>query len=193
MSLADIKNKIATDAKQESELIIQKAQEQIDEIRTKSDAEILSLEESYHGRFKKEEPEILNRREIVAKLDVKKLELDAKQELIAMAFNEAVKALSNLPKDKYLGFIKVLLEESVETGKEIVFLSEKEKNFTKAWLDAYNEEHKTSLTISKEKVSISGGFILQNEDIDTNCSFDMLVSWNREDLEADVVKRLFSA
>lgn len=193
MSLADIKNKIATDAKQESEFIIQKAQEQIDEIRTKSDAEILLLEESYHGRFKKEEPEILNRREIVAKLDVKKLELDAKQQLITMAFNEAVKALSNLSKDKYLGFIKVLLEESVETGKEIVFLSEKEKNFTKAWLDVYNEEHKTSLTISKEKVSISGGFILQNEDIDTNCSFDMLVSWNREDLEADVVKRLFSA
>ncbi len=193
MSLADIKNKIATDAKQESEFIIQKAQEQIDEIRIKSDAEILLLEESYHGRFKKEEPEILNRREIVAKLDVKKLELDAKQQLITMAFNEAVKALSNLSKDKYLGFIKVLLEESVETGKEIVFLSEKEKNFTKAWLDVYNEEHKTSLTISKEKVSISGGFILQNEDIDTNCSFDMLVSWNREDLEADVVKRLFSA
>lgn len=192
MSLADIKSKIEADAKRESELIIQKAQEQVDEIRAKSETEISALEQSYQDRFKKEEPEILNRREIVARLDVKKIDLDAKQELVSMAFGEAVKVLSALPKDKCLAFSKVLLEKAVETGKEVVFLPEKEKNFTKAWLDAYNEEHKTSLTIAKEKLPISGGFVLQNEDIDTNCSFDMLVSWIREDFEAGVVKRLFS-
>lgn len=193
MSLADIKSKIEADARKESDLILQKAREQVEGILAKSTAQIESLDASYTERFKKEEPEILNRREIVARLDVNKIDLDAKQELIAMAFDEAVKVLSSMPKEKYLEFIKVLLEKAVETGKEVVYLPEKDKNVTKAWLDVYNQEHKTSLTIAKERVAISGGFVLQNEDIDTNCSYDMLVSWVREDLEADVVKRLFSA
>lgn len=193
MSLADIKSKIEADARKESDLILQKAREQVEGILAKSTAQIESLDASYTERFKKEEPEILNRREIVARLDVNKIDLDAKQELIAMAFDEAVKVLSSMPKEKYLEFIKVLLEKAVETGKEIVYLPEKDKNVTKAWLDVYNQEHKTSLTIAKARVAISGGFVLQNEDIDTNCSYDMLVSWIREDLEADVVKRLFSA
>lgn len=193
MSLADIKSKIEADARKESDLILQKAREQVEGILAKSMAQIDSLDASYAERFKKEEPEILNRREIVARLDVNKIDLDAKQELIAMAFDEAVKVLSSMPKEKYLEFVKVLLEKAVETGKEVIYLPEKDKNVTKAWLDAYNQEHKTSLTIAKERVAISGGFVLQNDDIDTNCSYDMLVSWIREDLEADVVKRLFSA
>lgn len=193
MSLADIKSKIEADARKESDLILQIAREQVEGILAKSTTQIESLDASYTERFKKEEPEILNRREIVARLDVNKIDLDAKQELIAMAFDEAVKVLSSMPKEKYLEFIKVLLEKAVETGKEVVYLPEKDKNVTKAWLDVYNQEHKTSLTIAKERVAISGGFVLQNEDIDTNCSYDMLVSWIREDLEADVVKRLFSA
>jgi V/A-type H+-transporting ATPase subunit E len=193
MSLADIKSKIEADARTESDLILQKAREQVEGILAKSAEQIEALDASYAERFKKEEPEILNRREIVARLDVNKIDLDAKRELIAMAFDEAVKVLSSMPKEKYLEFVKVLLEKAVETGKEVIYLPEKDKNITKAWLDVYNQEHKTSLTIAKERVAISGGFILRNEDIDTNCSYDMLVSWIREDLEADVVKRLFSA
>jgi V/A-type H+-transporting ATPase subunit E len=193
MSLADIKSKIEADARTESDIILQKAREQVEGILAKSAEQIEALDASYAERFKKEEPEILNRREIVARLDVNKIDLDAKRELIAMAFDEAVKVLSSMPKEKYLEFVKVLLEKAVETGKEVIYLPEKDKNITKAWLDVYNQEHKTSLTIAKERVAISGGFILRNEDIDTNCSYDMLVSWIREDLEADVVKRLFSA
>ncbi|MBN1333116.1 MAG: V-type ATP synthase subunit E [Synergistales bacterium] len=193
MSLADIKSKIETDAKKEAEQIIEKATGSAEEILMEADKEIQAIKENYSERFKKEEPEIANRREIVARLDVKKIELGTKQELIAESFNEAVNILASLPKQKYLDFISALLGKSMETGKEEVLVGEKEKNLNKTWLDSYNEAQKVSLTLSKEKLPISGGFILRNGDIDTNCSFDMLVSWAREDLEADVVKRLFSA
>ncbi|HSH26559.1 MAG TPA: V-type ATP synthase subunit E family protein [Wenzhouxiangella sp.] len=154
---------------------------------------VKEIQESYKERFKKEKPEILNRREIVAGLDVDKIKLGAKQSLIQDAFDEALKKMSSLPKDKYLKFVESLLDKAVETGKEEMLIGKSEKNITKSWLDSYNQKHDYNLTFSDKKLPVSGGFVLKNDDIETNCSFEMLLSWHREELEADVVKRLFSA
>ncbi len=193
MSLADIKNKIQADAQTEADEIIDKAKAQADKIENATDAQIKEIQDNYTTRFKKEKPEILNRREIVAKLDVDKLKLGAKQSLIKDAFDEALQGLSSLSKDKYLGFVEALLDKAVETGKEEVLVGKSEKKITKTWLDSYNQKHDYNLVLSSEKLPVSGGFVLKNGNIETNCSFDMLVSWVREDIEAGVVKRLFSA
>lgn len=193
MSLADIKNKIQADAQTEADEIIDKAKAQADKIEKATDAQIKEIQDNYATRFNKEKPEILNRREIVAKLDVDKLKLGAKQSLIKDAFDEALQGLSSLSKDKYLGFVEALLDKAVETGKEEILVGKSEKKITKTWLDSYNQKHNYNLVLSSEKLPISGGFVLKNGNIETNCSFDMLVSWVREDIEAGVVKRLFSA
>lgn len=193
MSLADIKNKIQADANAEAERIIENAKAQADEINKETDSRIQEIKDFYKERFNKEKPEILNRREIVAKLDVEKIELGVKQSLIQNAFDEALKSLTSLSKDKYLGFVEALLDQAVETGQEEILLGESEKKITKEWINTYNDKKGKKLVLSKDKLPISGGFVLRNENISTNCSFEMLLNWIREDLEADVVKRLFSA
>jgi len=193
MSLADIKNKIQADANAEAEQIIENAKAQADEINKETDSRIQEIKDFYKERFNKEKPEILNRREIVAKLDVEKIELGVKQSLIQNAFDEALKSLTSLSKDKYLGFVEALLDQAVETGQEEILLGESEKKITKEWVNSYNDKKGKKLVLSKDKLPISGGFVLRNENISTNCSFEMLLNWIREDLEADVVKRLFSA
>lgn len=193
MSLADIKNKIQADANAEAEQIIENAKAQADEINKETDSRIQEIKDFYKERFNKEKPEILNRREIVAKLDVEKIELGVKQSLIQNAFDEALKSLTSLSKDKYLGFVEALLDQAVETGQEEILLGESEKKITKEWVNTYNEQKGKKLVLSKDKLPISGGFVLRNENISTNCSFEMLLNWIREDLEADVVKRLLSA
>jgi V/A-type H+-transporting ATPase subunit E len=193
MSLADIKNKIQADANAEAEQIIENAKAQADEINKETDSRIQEIKDFYKERFNKEKPEILNRREIVAKLDVEKIELGVKQSLIQNAFDEALKSLTSLSKDKYLGFVEALLDQAVETGQEEILLGESEKKITKEWINTYNDKKGKKLVLSKDKLPISGGFVLRNGNISTNCSFEMLLNWIREDLEADVVKRLFSA
>jgi len=193
MSLADIKNKIQADANAEAERIIENAKAQADEINKETDSRIQEIKDFYKERFNKEKPEILDRREIVAKLDVGKMELGVKQSLIQNAFEEALKSLTSLSKEKYLGFVEALLDQAVETGQEEILLGESEKKITKEWVNTYNDKKGKKLVLSKDKLPISGGFVLRNGNISTNCSFEMLLNWIREDLEADVVKRLFSA
>jgi len=82
MSLAEIKAKIESEAQQESRRILDAARDETVRVGKKTDDEIAVIESQYRERLKKEEPEIFRRREIVANLDVQKMELGVKQELI---------------------------------------------------------------------------------------------------------------
>jgi V/A-type H+-transporting ATPase subunit E len=48
------------------------------------------------------------------------------------------------------------------------------------------------LTLSPEKLPIAGGFILRDDRIDTNCSWEMLIADAKADIETEVVKRLLA-
>ncbi len=193
MSLAEIKAKIDSEAKSESQRILDAAREEIVTIQKKTSDEITKMESQYAERLKKEEPEILRRREIVGHLDVQKLELGVKQELIADAFVQALKTLQTLPQGKYLDFAKGLLRKASVSGKGEVLVGNNEKYITEQWLSTYNQENKSELTLGKNRIAISGGFVLRQGDVDTNCSWDMLLRWIHDDIEANVVSRLFSA
>jgi V/A-type H+-transporting ATPase subunit E len=193
MSLAEIKAKIESEAQQESRRILDAARDETVRVGKKTDDEIAVIESQYRERLKKEEPEIFRRREIVANLDVQKMELGVKQELIDDTLKEALRVLQNLPEGKYLNFVKALLRNSSPKGDEELLVGANEKFITEQWLSTYNEEHKTRLTLAKNRIPISGGFVLRQGDIDTNCSWDMLLRWVRDDIEANIVSRLFSA
>lgn len=193
MSLAEIKKKIEADAQEEAGKILEKARSVVESIKKEADGEIKKIEDTYGERFRKEQPEILRRREIVAALDVKKIELGQKQKTIAGAFSQALSLLSDLPGEEYLSLVESLLLKATESGDETVVISAKEKHITQEWLAGFNEKHGKKLVLDEEKRPISGGFIMKKGKIETNCSWDMLIRWVRDDIEADVVKRLFSA
>ena len=47
------------------------------------------------------------------------------------------------------------------------------------------------LTLSEETRNIKGGFVMINEDIETNCTFETLVRMERESMEKQVAQILF--
>ena len=192
MALADIKNKIKADSQAQIKAIEAENDEKVREISRKVNAEIKEVQDAYAVRLGKEEPEVLRRREIVAELDAKRIDLGVRQRLVGEAFDMALKQLVELAPDKYVKFADKLMAQAVSTGKEVVFVGKNEKHLDQRWIDGYNASHGTSLTISPEKLPIAGGFVLRNDKIDTNCSWEMLLADSRADIETEVVKRLFA-
>ena len=192
MALADIKNKIKADSQAQIKAIEAENDEKVREISRKVNAEIKEVQDSYAVRLGKEEPEVLRRREIVAELDAKRIDLGVRQRLVGEAFDAALKQLVELAPDKYVKFADKLMAQAVSTGKEVVLVGKAEKHLDQRWLDGYNASHNTTLTLSSEKLPIAGGFILRNDKIDTNCSWEMLLADSRADIETEVVKRLFA-
>ena len=191
MSLADIKAKINAEAQAQVRLIETENDAEISAVTNRADAEIKAAQTFYKDRFAKEESEIVKRREIVAGLDAEKVDLGVKQRLIGEAFDSALRLLSEMPRDKYLSFVSALMEKAVITGDEILLIGKDERHIDSTWLDSYNASHNTRVSFSGDRVPISGGFVLRNGKIDINCSWDMLISDIRPEIESEVVKRLF--
>ena len=190
MSLAQITEKIKKDAQNEADAILVQAKEGAAAVLEKSEAECKRIRDDFKARFDAERPEIFRRREIVAKLDINKMQLQAKRNLIADVYKTALDSLCSLSKEDYLAFCEKLLAETGAKEGEIQ-LSADEKYIDKAWIDAYNKKADASLTLSEEKADISGGFILEQNKIISNCSWDMLLQVAQEQKETDVIKRLF--
>lgn len=190
MSLAQITEKIKRDAQADADLKIKEAQAKAATITKQADEQCAAIKADFKARFDAERPEIFRRREIVAKLDVNKMQLQAKRDLIADVYKEALKQLAEMPKEEYLAFCEKLLESAGAKEGELQ-ISAGEKYIDNAWVDAYNKKAGAKLVLSETKADISGGFLVEQDRIITNCSWDMLLQVAREQQETDVIKRLF--
>lgn len=191
MSLADIKTKIEADARNEAEGILGQFRAQADEILVTAKRESEMLDKKLQERINHEEGEVRKRKTIVADLEVRKLMLGAKRELVDLVYEKAMAILSSLPRDRYAGFMTALLGSSEVSGDEEVFLCKGEKVLDQKWLDEVNAQRQYNLTLSQDRVQGSGGFVLRKGRIDINCTWDVLLGRVKEDLEAEVVDRLF--
>ena len=192
MALADIKAKIKADSQAQIKALEAENDDRVREISRKVNAEIKEIQDAYAARLGREEPEVLRRREIVAELDARRVDLGVRQQLMGEAFEAALKQMTEMAPDKYVKFADSLMAQAVVTGKEVVFVGKNEKHLDQRWLDGYNASHNTTLTLSAERLPISGGFVLRNDRIDTNCSWEMLLADSRADIETEVVKRLLA-
>ncbi|MCF0247742.1 MAG: hypothetical protein HUJ86_03955 [Synergistes sp.] len=191
MSLAQITEKIKNDAQKEADEILSKAKGQADFINQKAGKECDEIKSGFDARFENERPEIFKRREIVANLDIEKMKLQAKRDLIADVYAAALANLAQLPREEYLNFCESLLGEAVSAKNEQLVIGEKEKYIDAKWLAEYNKDHGTELLLSDDKADIAGGFIIVDGRKSIDCSWDMLVKVLQEKQESDVVKRLF--
>ncbi len=191
MSLADIKARISAEAQDQIRAIEAENDARVAEITGKAEAEVKAIRDSYGERLSKEEPEVVRRRKIVAELDAAKVDLGVRQTLVGEAFEGSLRQLAEMPRDQYVAFANRLMEQAVRTGHEVVLVGRGEKHLDKSWLDEYNTAHQTSLVLSPDRLSISGGFVLRDGRIDVNCSWDMLLEDIRSEIESEVVKKLF--
>lgn len=191
MSLAQITEKIRSDAQREADEILAKARAKAELITQRADEEIDSIKSGFIRRFEVERPEIFRRREIVANLDVKRMMLQSSRDLIQDVYALSLEKMRMIDREEYVKLCETLLKCAIKSKNEELEVSAEEKYLDQAWLDAFNRENGTNIVFSEKKPEIAGGFILTRGKISTNCSWDMLVQIAQEKHESDVVKRLF--
>ena len=86
-----------------------------------------------------------------------------------------------------------MLKEAADSGDEVIEFANGEKYLDQAWLDAFNKANGKRIKLSGSRGDFSGGFVLSNGRIAVNCTWEMLVQVASENIENEVVRRLFSA
>ena len=128
-----------------------------------------------------------------AKMQARRDILATKQELIGRAFDLALEKLLELPEKEYVALLADLAVKASSTKKEAVIFSQKDRTrYGKTVVTQANEKlgggHRT---LSEQTRPIKGGLILQDSQVETNCSFEVLIHLQRNTLSAEVAQVLF--
>ncbi len=181
--------RILSDATEKANDLLSSAKSQAQE---KIDSAKLWVED-YNSTQKKvldaEVKDIVFRRMTVAELDVRKLLLKARQDVIGAVFDKAYEKLCNLDKNTYLEFVKQLLEDYADDNDEIVLSCD--GVLSDVDVKSLNVFSVKKLTVSKETGDFIGGIMLVGRICDKDLSFKRLVDNKKDDLSAKIVEMLF--
>lgn len=176
-------------AKQVTDAARQEADKLLEQARLDAERHAASVAES--GKAKAQE--LIARAESAAQLAQRRTLLTSKQELIRSVIAEAKDALTGLPAEEYFEVLLKLAEKYVSAADGVLQLSARDlKRLPASFGKDLECRTGKKLTISSEPAPISGGFLLQYNGIDINCSFDALFEDSAEVLQDKVNAILFA-
>ena len=145
-----------------------------------------SISADAKARADKDSKILVERRESVAGLESRKMQLQAKQEVIAESFDKALEKLLAMSESDYLGFITAQLKPFESQGGEIMLNAADNQKFSSKLGSVGG-----NLKLSNETANIKGGFILKQGDITINCSIEKLLEDKKEEMMAEIAGKLF--
>jgi len=182
-----VARKIREEARGRAEEIMAKAQREAARITAEAQKEAQAL-------AAEEKRRVLSR----AEMEMKRGLLEEKQALLGKVFELSLQRVKGMEGDGYSKLMEGLLVKAVEDGDEEVIVSEEARErLGEEFLKRVNERLRAAgkrgeLSLAVEKRRLSGGFILRKGKKEINCSFASLLESQKEDLEAELVKILFS-
>lgn len=192
-NVKNITSKILKDAEAGKENILAVAEEEKNKILSKKAS---AANEIAQEILQKAEADAKSKKERVissAKLKVRNNKLAAKQEIIDEVFEKSINKLTELSKEQFLNFVKNSILSMNLTGKQTLILNETGLKFVDdSFIDELNKEAKATIALSKTAGNFKGGFILENNGIEINSTYEALVSSLRDELEFEVAKVLFN-
>ncbi len=190
-------DRIAVDTDQEVKSILENAKKQASEIT----ASYAALGEAEYAealeKGRRDAAERVERLGSVAQLDARKLRLAAKQELLDMAFDQAMEKLLALPETDYISLLARLAANGSTTGHEALVLSVADRpRYGKQVVVAANDlleaaGRPAGLTLSEESRPFRGGLYVKDGNIENNCTFPTILRMLREQMAGEVAQVLF--
>jgi V/A-type H+-transporting ATPase subunit E len=192
-----LKQKILSDAEAEARKILEEGEAEARNITDEARAEADKAASQYKARADADAAEHIRRQTSLRELEARKAVLAEKGRLIEEVFDKVLESLREKDRAGGYGLTRDLLLKAIETGtEEIIVAPDDRKAIDKAFIDSLNAEiskagKKGEITLSDETRDIKGGFILSRGRVDSNSSFDTLLTMLRDDVESRVAGILF--
>ncbi len=180
--------RIISDAEKKSKALIGSAEADAEE--RKKDANDWAEEylKTQRELLKTETEEIVKRRLTVAELDVRKISLKARQDLIAAVYDSAYEKLCKIDKKDYLKLVEKLIVENAEEGDTVVLSCDKVlKPSDIEKLEVFSEK---GLKVQPTGDFI-GGIMLVGKNCDKNLTFKAVIEDMKDNLSFDLLNCLF--
>ena len=188
--LDNIIAEILHDAKQEADLIIEKANVDAAEIRIQCEKDKQVLIEDKKTETQNECMKFSELMELSAESEARQMVLASKTKIITEIYEYIKEDLKN--SDEYFDMLLKFLETSTENGNGVMYLSKKDLDrLPTDFLEKAKKVSKGNIEISPEAIEIDGGFIIKYGKIDINCSIDAIFEEKKNKI-FDIIKSSIS-
>lgn len=217
-----ITDKIITAAKDQANEILASAQAECDRIRAGYEEKVAAIRKSGEREIEQKTRDLLVRAKSSAAMAGRNVVGEKRSELIESVFQSAFEKIENLPDEEYaklvIGLLSAAVEELFTTEEKNlalygaeeeavaekceVLLNDKDRKkigktvvngICKTLSGKIGKENLNKIVLAGDTVPIKGGAVLRYGEVESNCSFEMLFSLLRRDLETDVSRTLFAA
>ena len=181
-NLNNLTSKILNDAKEEADKIVKSAEEKA---KQKYDLEIKKVaakKQTLVENARRERELLSDRIKSSANLKARNEKLKAKQIVIDKVINKLKTKLVNMNEKEYINYLNQNIDKKSITGKELIvkkeFLNKVKKEFPSAKV--------------KENEFVTSGFVIEENGIQENYTFEVKLDFMRDELEVEISKLLFS-
>ena len=186
-SVSKILDAISAESRAAADRILENGRNNAAEMRKLSDREAQLAEEKIIAEAEKTAGEIRQRSISQAGIESRNIRLKAKREALTQAFDKAGERLAGLAADqKKELYQRLILKYS---SREVnIQLNEADKK-------AFGSRMKADgikVRVDDEAGSFSGGLIIREKDIETNCTFEVILEAARKEMETEIAAVLFS-
>lgn len=179
------------------------AQAEIDRILANAKEDAARITADYRARIDAEAADLAAKNEkaavereerliSMAQMEARKAQLSAKQEMVGKTYIRALEKLCEMQPEKYVEVLAALLVQASSSGKEeAVFSPADRERVGKAAVEKANQASGKQLRLSQETRPIQGGFILRDQNVEVNCTFETLVRLQKAETAGAVADMLF--
>ena len=188
-----ITQKITAGAQAEIDSILGTAKEEAAQISARYQAEADSIAAELAAKGEKAAAEREERLVSAAQMEARKVQLAAKQEMMEQVYTRALEKLCSMPADQYAAVLAELLVKASSTGTEsVIFSAEDREKVGQAVVEKANAASGKKMVLSDETMPVQGGFILKDQNVEVNCTFETLVRLQKAETAGAVAKKLFA-
>ena len=188
-----ITQRITAEAQAEIDRVLGAAKEEAAQITARMTAEAEAVAAELAAKNEKAAAEHEERLVSAAQMEARKVQLAAKQEMLEKAYERALEKLCAMPAEQYTAVLAELMVKASSTGTEsVIFSAEDREKVGKAAVEKANADSGKQMVLSDETQPIRGGFILKDQNVEVNCTFETLVRLQKAETAGAVAKKLFA-
>ena len=178
----NLTSKILNDAKEQADKIVKNAEEKA---KQKYDLEIKKVtvkKQTLLENARRERELLSDRIKSSANLKARNEKLKAKQTVIDKVIDKLKEKLVNMNENEYINYLTQNIDKNSIAGKELIvkkeFVNKVKKEFPNAKVN--------------ENEFVTSGFIIEENGIQENYTFEVKLDFMRDELEVEISKLLFS-
>ena len=190
MALENIINRIIGDAEKKTQSFIDSQQEKADEITIEADKKIEAYRNKGEDKASNTAKSMNDVADVIVELEISKIELHKKRELIDKIFELALEKILKLPKAEYKKIILKNLDD-LRDG-DVIILSEKEKGILlKKDIDEIAKKKGIKVSLSSEYNNNIAGIIIDRKSTVLDFNIETELENLKKEMESEILKGLY--